>query len=65
MKTREYCVYLKKLNKSELASELEKVEQELFSLRLNIRAGQIKNYAQIANLRRNVARVKTVLHSHI
>ena len=65
MKTREYCVYLKKLNKSELLSELEKVEQELFSLKLNIRAGQMKNYASIANRRRDVARIKTVLHSHV
>ena len=64
MKTREYCVYLKKLNKDELLSELEKAERELFSSKLNIRTGQ-KNYAHIANLRRNVARIKTILHSHV
>lgn len=64
MKTREYCVYLKKLNKDELVLELEKVERELFSSKLNIRAGQ-KNYAYIANLRRNVARIKTILHTHV
>lgn len=64
MKVREYCVYLRKLNKNDLLLELEKTEQELFSLKLNIRAGQMKNHARIANLRRTVARVKTVLHSN-
>jgi len=64
MKTREYCVYLKKLNKSELLSELEKVERELFSAKLNVHVGQ-KNYANMTTLKRNVARIKTFLHTHI
>jgi large subunit ribosomal protein L29 len=65
MKTAEYRSHLKKLNQSELHLELEKVEQELFNLRLNVKAGQMKNYARLSLLRRNVARVKTRLQEQI
>jgi len=63
MKLRDYRAHLKALSVDDLHAELRTVEQELFNIRLNIRAGRVKNYSYIAVLRCNIARIKTILHA--
>jgi len=61
MKTTE----LRNLSQDELADHLLKLEHELTSLRQGIRQGTQGNHARLGQLRREVARVKTVMHQVI
>lgn len=61
MKLKNYRTHLTSLSFEDLRAELHTTEQELFNVRLNVRAGQLKNYASIAKIKRNIARIKTVL----
>jgi ribosomal protein L29 len=47
---------------ADLRAELEKLEKTRFDAQFNVRAGNVKDYAQLVKLQRNIARVKTYLH---
>ena len=47
---------------SELETELRDLRREAFNLRMQQGVGQLTQYDQIKALRRNIARVKTVLN---
>ncbi len=47
------------LTLAELQQELEEAHQELFNLRFQLAIGRLKNYRRIAQLRRDIARIKT------
>jgi len=51
----------RKLSDGDLAKELEEAHRRLFSLRLQVATRQIANYWEVANARRRIARLKTVL----
>jgi len=51
----------KELPVSELTERLENTREELFNLRFQLATGQLDNYRRIRLLRRDIARVKTVL----
>lgn len=48
---------------SELRSELESLMKEHFNLRLQHSIGQLANSAQIKRVRRDIARVKTIMNN--
>lgn len=45
----------------QLTEKLEHLRRELFSLRLNASTAHIKDYSQFKKIRRNIARVLTVM----
>ncbi len=45
----------------ELRSELDKLEKEQFNLRFQRATGQLENTARVRQVRRDIARIKTVL----
>lgn len=52
---------LKEMPVSELTERLENTREELFNLRFQLATGQLDNYRRVRLLRRDIARVKTVL----
>lgn len=49
----------------ELRSELEKLKKESFNLRFQAATGQLENTARMKTVRREAARVKTVLNEKV
>lgn len=49
------------LTTKELQKKVEDLKQELFNLRFQLATGQLDNPMRIRDVRRNIARVKTVL----
>jgi large subunit ribosomal protein L29 len=45
----------------ELASELDQLAKEVFNLRFQRAGGQLENTARVREVRRTIARIKTVL----
>ena len=52
---------LRDLPVDELQTKLGEVKEELFNLRFQNATGQLDNYKRLGELRRDVARIKTVL----
>ena len=59
---RQYREKLQKQSPAELAEELVKLRKEQFSLRMQRATGQNPKPDQFGIARRNIARVKTMLH---
>jgi large subunit ribosomal protein L29 len=54
-------VDLRKLSYAELQEQLDAGKEELFNLRFQVVTNQLDNTARIKEVRRNVARVKTLM----
>ena len=52
---------LKTKSEDELKVELDSLKKEAFNLRFQQATGQLKNTARVRQVRRSVARVKTIL----
>ena len=52
---------LRELDEEELLNRLAESKQELFNLRFQNVTGQLDNYARLGQLRRDIARIETVL----
>ena len=52
---------IKKLNKQQALKDLEKLKKDLFNFRFQKVNGQVKNPAKINEVKRNVARLKTLI----
>lgn len=52
---------LKGLSTTELIEKEAEYKEELFNLRFQLATGQLENTARIGEVRKNIARVKTVL----
>jgi large subunit ribosomal protein L29 len=52
---------IRNLTDDEIRTQLEETYEELFNLRFQFAIGQIKDPNQISALKKNVARLKTVL----
>ncbi len=50
------------LDNAALEKKLDDLYQEIFNLRFQRAAGQVSNYNRLEQVRRDIARVKTVLH---
>ena len=61
MKTNEYVEDLKAKSEAELAQELVDAKKELFNLRFQNATNQLDNTARIKDVRRNIARIQTVI----
>ena len=54
---------LRKLNYKELGEKLDESKEELFNLRFQLVTNQLDNTARIQQVKRDVARVSTVMRS--
>jgi large subunit ribosomal protein L29 len=52
---------IRELHDNELASRLDEAKQELFNLRFQLVTGQLDNPARIGEVRRDIARLKTII----
>jgi large subunit ribosomal protein L29 len=55
---------IRELGHDEIERRLEETKEELFNLRFQNATGQLDNYKRIRELKRDVARIKTVLREH-
>ena len=61
MKTNKYVADLKNKSEADLAKELVDAKKELFNLRFQNATNQLDNTARIKDVRRNIARIQTVI----
>ena len=61
MKTTKYVEDLKAKSAAELAQELVAAKKELFNLRFQNATNQLDNTARIKEVRKNIARIQTVI----
>ena len=52
---------IKKMTTEEIVKEIDKAKEEIFSLRFQIASGKLEKPSRIRELRKNVARMKTVI----
>ncbi len=52
---------VKKLTKDEIFKNIEKLKKDLFNFRFQKVNGQVKNPAKINEVKRNIARLKTLI----
>ncbi len=61
MKTNKYVNDLKAKSAAELANDLVAAKKELFNLRFQNATNQLDNTARITEVRKNIARIQTVI----
>ena len=61
MKSNKYVEDLKTKSAAELAQELVAAKKELFNLRFQNATNQLDNTARIKDVRKNIARIQTVI----
>ena len=61
MKSSKFVEELKTKSDAELAAELVAAKKELFNLRFQNATNQLDNTARIKDVRRNIARIQTVI----
>jgi len=61
VKTNKYVEDLRTKSDAELNDELVAAKKELFNLRLQNATNQLENTARIKEVRRNIARIQTVM----
>ena len=61
MKTNKYVEELKSKSAAELKDELVAAKKELFNLRFQNATNQLDNTARIKEVRKNIARIQTVI----
>ena len=63
MKTNDYMKSLNAKSAAELEQELTAAKKELFNLRFQNATNQLSNTARVTEVRRNIARIQTVLRA--
>ena len=63
MKTNDYMKTLNAKSAAELENELTAAKRELFNLRFQNATNQLNNTARVTEVRRNIARIQTVLRA--
>lgn len=61
MKTKRFNEEIRQLDENQLNDRLNQLKKELFSLRLNVVTSHVKDYSVFKKLRRDIARVQTVI----
>ena len=61
MKTKDYVQELNGLTTEQLLDREKELKEQLFNLRFQLATGQLENTASLRSVRKNIARVKTVL----
>ncbi len=65
MKTNKYVEDLRSKSATELSQELVAAKKELFNLRFQNATNQLDNTARIKEVRRNIARIQTVISANL
>ncbi len=55
---------IRNMSEDELASKDRELVQELFSLKFQLHTGRLENTAKLSSLRKDIARVKTILREN-
>ena len=63
VKTNDYMKTLNAKSAAELEAELTAAKKELFNLRFQNATNQLNNTARVTEVRRNIARIQTVLRA--
>ncbi len=63
MKSNEYLTKLNNMSAEQLQEELVSAKKELFNLRFQNATNQLSNTARITEVRRNIARIQTVIRA--
>jgi len=53
---------IREMNDAELVQKIDDLKGELFNLRFRLITGQLENPMRIKEVRKTIARVKTILH---
>ncbi len=53
---------LRELSSADLGERLDEVKEEFFNLRFQNATGQLENFAQIKQVKREIARINTLVH---
>ena len=61
MKSKDYVQELNGLTTEQLLDREKELKEQLFNLRFQLATGQLENTASLKSVRKNIARVKTVL----
>lgn len=61
MKTKDYVQELNGLTTEQLLNREKELKEQLFNLRFQLATGQLENTASLKQVRKDIARVKTVL----
>ena len=61
MKSKDFVKELNGLTTDQLLSREKELKEQLFNLRFQLATGQLENTASLKNVRKDIARVKTVL----
>lgn len=61
MKTNEFKSMIRGLTSQELEAKIKELKEELFNLRFQLATGQLENTARISQVRKSIARMKTVI----
>ena len=63
MKSKDFLKDLDKMNAAQLQEELVSAKKELFNLRFQNATNQLQNTARIGEVRRNIARIQTMIRA--
>ena len=63
MKSKDFLKDLDKMNAAQLQEELVSAKKELFNLRFQNATNQLSNTARISEVRRNIARIQTMIRA--
>ena len=63
MKSKDLLKDLDKMNADQLKEELTSAKKELFNLRVQNATNQLQNTARITQVRRNIARIQTMIRA--
>ena len=63
MKSNDYLKDLNKMTADQLQEELVSAKKELFNLRFQNATNQLSNTARITQVRRNIARIQTLIRA--
>ena len=63
MKSNDYLKDLSKMTADQLKEELVSAKKELFNLRFQNATNQLSNTARITQVRRNIARIQTLIRA--
>lgn len=55
---------IRNMSEDELASKDRELVQELFNLKFQLHTGRLENTAKLSSLRKDIARVKTILREN-
>lgn len=64
MKAKEFLKEIRGLSADEQEEKLQSLKEELFNLRFQQATGQLENPMRIREVKKSIARIKTILHEN-